>query len=377
MNKRFFGLFGLMLALVCVVIAAGPYQSTTWLREDYTNEEVEVGRPLLVDDWNSNGTVDNATTDGSLYVKNTLEVDGTSYLATLESTSSVTSSDLVLESENPMTIKLNNIDGLQIDNTTISGFAADTDTAGNNVYVRTETGGATPTAARNGGLFHLFVGDGSSSAAAVAAGAGGGLTLKSGLGGANTGGATGQVGGAGGAVGLQAGAGGATNSTGAHAGGAGGTVTITAGTGGNASAGTGDGGASGDIVLAVASGGTSSGGNAGAPGKVAVSGGMFHWNAAQVIDMADAEVNLTLVPGTPSGTLMTSNILRVDANSGATENLDLPPEADFIGMLVVVNTGGESIVVRNDAETTVDTVATAEFGIFFCDGTAWSGQNKS
>jgi len=178
-------------------------------------------------------------------------------------------------------------------------------------------------------------------------------------------------------VAITGGNGGATSSTGAHAAGAGASVTITGGTGGNATAGSGAGGASGSITLAVAAGGTSAGAAAGTPGKVKVSGGMFHWANAQVIDMSDAAVTLTLVPGTPTGTLMTSNILRVDANSGATEDLTLPPEADFVGMLVIINTGGESIVVKNDAAGTIDTVATTEFGIFFCDGTAWSGMNKA
>jgi hypothetical protein len=94
--------------------------------------------------------------------------------------------------------------------------------------------------------------------------------------------------------------------------------------------------------------------------------------------MADAGVTLTLVPGTPTGTLMTSNVLSVDANSAGTEILLLPPEADFVGLLLLRNTGGESIVVKEDAGvTTIDTIATAEFGIFFCDGTAWQGMNKA
>jgi hypothetical protein len=95
--------------------------------------------------------------------------------------------------------------------------------------------------------------------------------------------------------------------------------------------------------------------------------------------MADAGVTLTRVPGTPVGTTLTSNVLRVDANSSGTEILLLPPEADCNGVLLLItNTGGESIVVKEDAgATTIDTVATTEFGLFYCDGTVWSGMNKA
>ncbi len=172
----------------------------------------------------------------------------------------------------------------------------------------------------------------------------------------------------------QTGATGAASAT--TDGGAGSDVTLTGGTGGEATATGDDGGAGGDVILTPGPGGASLDANVGAAGKVAVSGGMFHWNTAQVIAMNDAAVTLTLVPGTPSGTLMTSNILRVDPE-GNTEILTLPPEADFIGMLVIVNTGGESITVNNDAAGTIDTVATTEFGMFFCDGTTWSGMNAA
>lgn len=208
-------------------------------------------------------------------------------------------------------------------------------------------------------------------------GDGGDVAVAGAAGGANTGGADGEAGGAGGDATVTGGAGGDTNSTGAHDGGSGGDVTVTSGDGGDASAGTGDGGAGGDITLAPGSGGTSAGGDAGAPGKVK-SGGLFFFADAQVIDMADDAVVLTRVPGSPAGTLLTSNVLAVDANSGATEDLTLPPEADCACLLLLVrNTGGESIVVKDDGGGTVDTVATAEFGLFFCDGTAWAGMNQA
>jgi hypothetical protein len=168
---------------------------------------------------------------------------------------------------------------------------------------------------------------------------------------------------------------GGTASTGQNAG----SVSVKAGDGSAAVTTDAAGGNGGSITLTAGSGGAGDGsGVAGDPGKVQVGAGLFHYAAAQVIDMADAAVTLTLNPGTPAGTTLTSNVLRVDANSGATENLLLPPEADCAGvMLLIVNTGGESIVVQNDAGSTIDTVATSEFGLFFCDGTAWSGQNQS
>jgi hypothetical protein len=96
--------------------------------------------------------------------------------------------------------------------------------------------------------------------------------------------------------------------------------------------------------------------------------------------MNDATVQLTVDPGTTAGTILTSNIMMVDPNSsGAGEDLELPPEADVPGVVLwIYNTGGENIVVKDDAgAVTIDTIATTEFGFFFCDGTAWHGQNAS
>jgi hypothetical protein len=93
----------------------------------------------------------------------------------------------------------------------------------------------------------------------------------------------------------------------------------------------------------------------------------------QTIDMADSPVTLTLVPGTPAGTLLTGNILYVDAN-GNTENLLLPHEADCTGLfLVIENTGGETITVQNDAAGAVVTLETANVAYCACDGTSWTG----
>jgi hypothetical protein len=47
-------------------------------------------------------------------------------------------------------------------------------------------------------------------------------------------------------------------------------------------------------------------------------------------------------------------------------------------ILLIYNPGGENVVVKDDSgAVTIDTVATTEMGIFFCDGTLWSGQNES
>lgn len=111
---------------------------------------------------------------------------------------------------------------------------------------------------------------------------------------------------------------------------------------------------------------------------ILTAGGLFALNTAQVLDMNDATVQLTVDTGALAGTLLTSNIMMVDPNSsGAGEDLELPPEAAAAGLVLwIYNTGGENIVVKDDAgAVTVDTIATTEFGFFFCDGTAWHGMN--
>lgn len=92
----------------------------------------------------------------------------------------------------------------------------------------------------------------------------------------------------------------------------------------------------------------------------------------QTIAMNDAEVALTL---DATGTQLTSNMLDVDAESGATEDLLLPAEAGCNGMMLFIkNTGGEDIVVKDDSDTdTIVTISTTEVGIVWCNGTAWTG----
>lgn len=94
---------------------------------------------------------------------------------------------------------------------------------------------------------------------------------------------------------------------------------------------------------------------------------------AQTIAMGDAAVVLTKIVGSPAGTLLTGNWLLVDAESGLTENLDLPPEADMVDeLLLIKNTGGETINLRTDAGAAVATIATGETCFVHCDGANWT-----
>lgn len=224
----------------------------------------------------------------------------------------VSAPDLVLSSTNPLTVELNDVASLKVDNAAISGFAAAAATDAQDVFAETPDGGVAAADAdgKAGGDFSLKAGDGS---------AGGAHTENN------------PDGGVGGNVILAAGAGGAAGAAGS--------------------------------------------GVAGAPGKVKVNGGLLHFVNAQVIDMADAQVALTLVPGTPAGTTITSNVLFVDANSVTTEDLLLPPEADANGLvLFIMNTGGEDIVVKEDGDSvTICTISTAESAFVACNGTAWLG----
>ena len=221
---------------------------------------------------------------------------------------------------------------------------------------------------------------GAGGAAAVAGvtgigGAGGALTLTTGAGGAVSLAVSGTAtGGAAGLLTIQGGVGGAvTATTGTNVGGAGGDVSIIAGAGGAASGATDTGGRGGDITITPGAGGTGDANAAGRPGYVNISTGITR-RSVQTIDMADAAVVLTLVPGTPVGTLMTSDVLYVDANSSTNENLDLPPEANLTGViLVIVNTGGETINIRDDAGGAVLTLETGNTAVITCDGTTLRG----
>lgn len=108
---------------------------------------------------------------------------------------------------------------------------------------------------------------------------------------------------------------------------------------------------------------------------IADANGLLRFAAPQTIAMNDAQVVLTLSQGSPTGTLITSNVLYVDAESGTTEDLLLPPEAGASGLILfIVNTGGEDIVVKEDGDsTTIVTISTAQVGYVVCNGTSWAG----
>ena len=90
--------------------------------------------------------------------------------------------------------------------------------------------------------------------------------------------------------------------------------------------------------------------------------------------MNNVAVTLTLNPGTPTGTLLTGNILYVDAESDTNENLLLPHEAECTGLfLIIENTGGETINVQDDGGGAVVTLETANQALCTCNGTSWDG----
>ncbi len=259
-----------------------------------------------------------------------------------------TLAELTLNSVDPLTIQIGGVDALQMDEAAIAAFAGAADTAGHAFYVETEDGGADGGAGtgRAGGALSVKTGDGSVSATATA------------------------VGGAGGALSLITGAGLAGNTTGN--GGVGGAIAITAGAGGDSGAGAAVGGTGGTITLTAGAAGGAGGGVAGSPGKINIGAGIFGFQV-QTIGMSGGNITLTMVPGTPTGTLMTGNILYADAEGG-TPNLLLPHEADCAGMVLwVMNTGGETIELQNDAGGGVLQIATAENGCVTCDGTTWFG----
>ena len=70
------------------------------------------------------------------------------------------------------------------------------------------------------------------------------------------------------------------------------------------------------------------------------------------------------------------NLLLFDPG-GSGRNIDLPPEADSTGlMLMIANTAdaAESLVIREDSgSTTIVTISQNESGIVWCDGTSWKG----
>ncbi len=267
-------------------------------------------------------------------------VGSTAQTITTLTTTTITSTALVINSTAAMTFQIGAVGLLQIDDAAISGFAGASGVAGQNAFIETQDGGVAvaDTAGPAGATFSYKSGDGS------AAGADGGANPVSGAGGA---------------------------------------VNLTGGAGGNTPDGTGDGGAGGTVTLVAGAGGTSSGGAAGKPGKVKVSAGLFEFTNSQTIDMSGADVILTLVPGTPSGTLITSNVIFIDANTASDGVLTLPPEADADGLvLLIANEGGEDILIRpdgtvNEFTNVFLTIGPRDVALVTCDGSTWTAGNAS
>jgi len=234
--------------------------------------------------------------------------------------------DLTLNSTNEVNLQIGGAAFLAIDDASISGHTAAADAAGKDVYIATAGGGTD--SSQDGGLdsggFSLTIGNGS--------------------------------------------AGGAADQAGGDAG----DFAFTGGTGGACPSGDGNGGTGTSFAFTPGSGGSGSGtGVNGAPGSFHING-FARLTGAQTIDMSDAAVTLTRVPGTPTGTLLTGNWLLVDPN-GNDENLLMPPEADMEDtMLFIKNTGGEHIAVQNDAGGAIGTIEDAEAALLHCDGTNWT-----
>jgi hypothetical protein len=190
----------------------------------------------------------------------------------------VTAAALVLESSGPMTINLNDVNALQLDNAAIATFAAANDTAGNAVYIETQDGGpdASVAGGRAGGLYNLKTGDGSAGGAA-------------------------QVGGAGGALSLITGAGG-TPASGSANGGASGDIVIQTGAAGAAGAGGGTGGTSGAITLEVGAAGGAGGGTAGVQGCI-----LMHGRVGYEISITTYTVTATITVAALRGGMITAN----------------------------------------------------------------------
>lgn len=103
---------------------------------------------------------------------------------------------------------------------------------------------------------------------------------------------------------------------------------------------------------------------------------LFKTQGAQTIDMADATVTLQ-IGSSGANTQILSSVLLVDPNSGgASEILLLPAESGCPGlMLVIKNTGGESIVVKDDSNsTTVVTIPSGNSALVInTSSTTWAG----
>lgn len=100
-------------------------------------------------------------------------------------------------------------------------------------------------------------------------------------------------------------------------------------------------------------------------------------NSITTVAMGDGAWALVQAPNVAgaSQTQLTGNIVFCDPESGgASEILTLPAVADSKGLwIIIINTGGEGIVVKDVATNTIITLDTAQHGIVACDGTTWAG----
>lgn len=346
--KQIIGVLGCLLVLA-VCVGASSYNALVYHEQGGDRVIVDSGGSLAVQsggeiDVESGGALKFAGVEMTSTSADLNLLDGSvvgtivaSKAIVADSNGALSDADLLLNSTNEINVTIAGVGALAIDDAAISGNTAAADTAGNDVYVETQDGGVDTAVdgGSAGGLVSLKSGDGSVGGADMDGAAGGDFSLTAG------------------------------------AGSAGGAHTANDPNGGDGA----------DVVLTAGAGGAAGGGGsgvAGAPGKVDIVAGTLHMANAQTLDMADAEVALTLVPGTPVGTTVSSNILFVDPNStGGTEDLLLPPEADGNGLvLFIVNTAGgaEEIVVKEDGDsTTIATIGQNEVGYVACDGTTWRG----
>ncbi len=176
----------------------------------------------------------------------------------------LTQPTLIIDSTNLMTFQIGATDILALDDAALT-FAAANDTAGQALFMQTEDGGGSATAAgAAGAAWAMETGAGSAAGGSgnSTGGAGGAYTFVTGAGAA--GGTTNGVGGAGGALTLTTGAGAA--GVGSGNGGAGGAIGVTSGAGVQTADSTGTSGSAGNITLTGGAGGpgpASAGGTAG------------------------------------------------------------------------------------------------------------------
>ncbi len=252
---------------------------------------------------------------------------------------------------------LGGVVALAIGKTSAPTWAAATDVAGTDVFLRAPDAGGTATTAKAGGKMDEKAGVGSTGTTTVAGGVGGAYVIAAGAGGAKTG--TGSAaGGAGGAASVTAGAGGATATTGTGDGGAGGAAVATAGVGGavTGAGATSTGGAGGANTSTAGAGGAATSGTGGAGGVAGLVGGAGGNSSASNGGAGGA---VTLTPGAP-GTGGTPGVrgsieLKGPVTSPVTSVQSLADSAT----IVLPTTGINAIVATSTAANKTGIILTA------------------